>query len=60
MSEAQIVAPLLPSDLGVGEAPPAVIGSARLVKSEDILQGSSEIFIQHGQQVYRLRQTKTG
>lgn len=63
MSEAQVTAlASMPIRLIDDEAPAltATAASVRVLKSEDILQGSSEIFIQHGPQLYRLRQTKTG
>lgn len=32
----------------------------RMVRSEELLQGQSELLIQHGQEVYRLRLTRSG
>lgn len=31
-----------------------------VVRSEDLLQGQREVAIQHGEEIYRLRVTKTG
>lgn len=35
-------------------------GGTPVVRSEDLLQGHREVAIQHGEEVYRLRVTKTG
>ncbi|MEZ6067696.1 MAG: hemin uptake protein HemP [Planctomycetaceae bacterium] len=32
----------------------------RLVDSNDLLQGTHEVLIRHGNEVYRLRQTRSG
>ena len=35
-------------------------GTARVVESEDLMQGSREIQIVHGDDIYRLRVTRNG
>ena len=32
----------------------------RVLESTDLLQGESEVFIQHGDEIYRLRLTRSG
>ena len=32
----------------------------RVIRSEDILSGNSEILIRHGNEIYRLRLTRAG
>ncbi len=32
----------------------------RVIESAELLQGESEVLIRHGDEVYRLRQTRTG
>ena len=48
----------------VSQERPVVIESTpvtlRTVRSEDLLQGSREVLIQHGAEMYRLRLTKAG
>lgn len=39
---------------------PAVAEGFSLLRSEDLLQGRSEVWIEHGDEVYRLRLTSSG
>ncbi len=39
---------------------PEVHTATRCVRSEDLLQGSRELLIAHGQELYRLRLTRSG
>lgn len=41
-------------------AQPVPLPSPRTLSSGELLQGKQEIFIQHGTEIYRLRQTRTG
>ena len=54
---------IAPSDLPEHPVPPIVAplpNQQRQVNSRDILQGNREIWIIHGQDTYRLRETKNG
>ena len=54
--------------LNSDQTPPVLTGSndavspreTRVVRSEDLLAGRSEIFIEHGEEKYRLRLTRAG
>jgi hemin uptake protein HemP len=41
-------------------APACSGGELRRFRSEDLLQGAREVFIQHGDELYRLRLTRQG
>ncbi len=48
-----------------GEAIPRTVSKAltdsiNVIHSEDLFQGKQELLIQHGDQLYRLRQTRNG
>jgi hemin uptake protein HemP len=49
-----------PPDRGPSSEPHPPAESVRRVRSEDLLQGGRELLITHGQEVYRLRLTKSG
>ena len=42
------------------EPPPGTIPSIRIIKSTELMQGASEILIEHRQTIYRLRTTAGG
>lgn len=42
------------------DTPPQGPGGGRVLRSEEILQGSREVVIDHAGQLYRLRLTSTG
>lgn len=52
----------LPSDLEPDDKPTSSRDAYRslIIRSEDILQGRPEVWIEHGEEMYRLRTTSAG
>lgn len=42
------------------DSPRSDAAAPRVMRSQELLQGRSEIWIEHGGQIYRLRQTRSG
>ncbi len=52
--------PPLSSQGQSGDQDNAIQSFSRMLKSEDLLKGASEVGIQHGDAIYRLMRTKSG
>lgn len=52
--------PLSRGDSPAPESDERTTGGPRVIDSQTLLQGQSEVLIRHNGEVYRLRQTRTG
>jgi hemin uptake protein HemP len=48
------------NDRALNSSRPGIPDRARIINSEDLLEGRRELWIEHGDDMYRLRRTSSG